>query len=139
MVISDWSSDCCSSDLPVVKARFVLARQHRYRRLQDDGAAVHLRADEMHRAAGEAYAGLKHLPMGGEALEGGQERGMDVDQPVPPTFDETVRQEPHEAGEAHKNDATLATGIGKGGVDRFPIGKIQVTDHAAERRSAGQK
>src|SRR3546814_16623351 len=54
---------------------------------------------------------------------------MDVDQPVPPTFDETVRQEPHEAGEAHKIDAALAQGIVQGGVERFPIGKIPVTNH----------
>ena len=58
----------------------------------------------MHRAAVQLDAGLERPLMGVEAVEGGQQRRVDVDQPVAPALDEILRQQAHEAGEADDVD-----------------------------------
>ena len=74
-------------------------------RLNDDRPAVDLGPHEVNRAAGEAHAGLDGPGMGIQPLERGQQRGMNVDQPVVPAFHEFRREHAHEAGEADQLDA----------------------------------
>ncbi len=47
-------------------------------------------------------AGLERPPVGVETAEGGQQRGMDVEQPVAPAVDQGRTQYTHEAGEANE-------------------------------------
>ena len=48
--------------------------------------------------------------VGVQAAEGGQQRGVDVEQPVAPARDEVRRQDAHEAGEADQFDAAARAG-----------------------------
>jgi hypothetical protein len=56
--------------------------------LDDDGAGVEAFVDEMDGAAGEFYAVLQGLELGLEAGEGGQQRGVDVEDAVGEALDE---------------------------------------------------
>src|SRR5215831_10222850 len=71
---------------PLGEPRGVVAGQHRHGGLHDDGALVHGGADEVDGAAGEAHAGGEHTLVDVDTLEGGQQRGMDVDHPVAPAL-----------------------------------------------------
>ena len=55
--------------------RFVIADQHRHRRLRDDRSVVHIGCNEMHRAAMHAHAGLERPCVGIEPLEKGRSAG----------------------------------------------------------------
>ena len=84
-----------------------VVRQHGHRRLRDDGAFIHLGTDEMHRGAREAHACIDCALMHMQALEGGQERGVDVEHPVAPPVDEIVGQDAHEARIADEFDLRI--------------------------------
>src|SRR5262245_11435201 len=58
----------------------------------------------MHGTAGEANPVCEHAGVRFETLVGGQERWVDVDQPVAPTGDEGLGQKTHEAGETDEVD-----------------------------------
>ena len=62
----------------------------------------------MNRAAGKADAGCERLPLGMQAAEGGEQRGMNIDHPVAPCFHEVRVQYAHEAGKADELDPVLA-------------------------------
>ena len=64
--------------------RLGVAVMHRHRALRDDRAGIHLRHDEMHGRAVLLHAGCERARVGVEALEGRQQRGMDVEQPSVP-------------------------------------------------------
>ena len=81
-----------------------VVRQDRHRCLDDDRPAVDLGSHEVNRAAGDAHAGLDGPRMGVEPLERGQQRGVDVDQPIAPAAHKFRREDAHEAGEADQLD-----------------------------------
>jgi hypothetical protein len=60
---------------------------HRHHALDDDRPGVDLGAQEMHRAAVEAQPGRERAPVGVEAAQGRQQRGMDVEHAITPAFD----------------------------------------------------
>ena len=84
---------------------FGIIFQNRNHGLAQNGAFIHLGADEMDGAAGKSHARRQGAGMGVEAFEGRQERGMDVQHPVAPGFDEGWRHQPHEPRQADKVDA----------------------------------
>jgi len=64
-------------------------------------------------------SGGERLPLRIEAREGGQQRGVDVDQPVAPALDETGVEQPHEPGKRDQFDAVLLERpVGRGGETR---------------------
>ena len=65
----------------------------------------------MNRGAGEAHARIDHPRMGVQAAKGGQQRGVNDDQPVAPLAGKAFGQQPHESGETYQ--------LGAGGADRF--------------------
>ena len=87
-----------------------VAGQNRHRGLGDDRAVVHRRADIVDRAAMDLDAGIERAGVGVQSGEGGEQRGVDVDQPVAPALDEVLREKPHEAGEADELDAGRTRG-----------------------------
>ena len=62
----------------------------------------------------DAHSGFQRAPMRVQALEGGQQRGVDVDHPALPFLDERRGEQAHIAGQRHQFGAET----GKGGVDR---------------------
>ena len=58
--------------------------------------------DEVHGASRERDARLQRLPLGVEALEGGQQRRVHVQQPPTPRPYEGGREDAHESGQAHQ-------------------------------------
>ena len=64
----------------------------------------------MDRAAADSRTGGKYAGVGVQAWEGGQQGGMDVDQPVVPALDEPRGEQAHEPGEAHQPSIRLLKG-----------------------------
>ena len=87
-----------------------LAREFpvKHRPLHQDRPVVQGRADEVDGAAVQADAGFERPPVGVEALEGGEEGRVNVEEAVVPRLDEAGAQDPHEAGEA---DEVGAVGV----------------------------
>src|SRR4051794_14699778 len=71
----------------VGKRVIIVPFENRNDGLKDDRPFVHRRADEMNGATGEADAGLDRAGMSIQSLERGEQRWMDVDQPVMPALD----------------------------------------------------
>ena len=78
--------------------RVILA--HGQSALRDDRSRVHFGDDEVNRRAMDLDAGRERARMGVEALEGGQQGRVNVENSSLPTVDEAGREQPHEAGEA---------------------------------------
>jgi hypothetical protein len=72
--------------------------------LGDDGAGIDALIDEVDGAAGDFHAVIEGLFPGFEAGEGGEERGMDVDDAVGEGAEEFAFQDAHETGEDDKID-----------------------------------
>src|SRR5690242_13861391 len=66
----------------------IIAVEHRHDALDQDRAVVKLRADQMHGAAVDAHTCGKGPLMRVQTLEGRQQRGVDVKQPVLPALHE---------------------------------------------------
>ncbi len=81
--------------------------QDRHGPLDEDGAVVEFGADEVDGAAVDADASLQGTGVGVEAFEGGQERGMDVEEAVLPALHEPGAQDAHETRQADEPDAGL--------------------------------
>ena len=84
-----------------------VVRGDRHRRLDDDGAVVQFRADDVHRAAADLHAGIERFTMGVQAGEGGKQGGVNVEDPIPPILGEFLAKEAHETGQADDLDACL--------------------------------
>src|SRR3954451_18135507 len=72
------------------------------RPLEDDRAAVDALVDEMHGNSGQLYAVVECLLDRVDAREGGQQRRVDVDDPVREALDESRREDLHETREHHE-------------------------------------
>lgn len=66
--------------------------------LGDDGAGVHIKADKMDSAAGDFGICFQRALMGVQALESGEQGGVDVELAVVPMLDKFAGQQPHETG-----------------------------------------
>ncbi len=66
----------------------IIFRQNRNRSLDQNRTGIHLGAHDMNRAATQLHAGRDGLFMGIDTLERGQQRRVDVDDPVMPGLDE---------------------------------------------------
>ena len=75
--------------------------------LDDDDAVVDLLVDEVDGAAGDLDAVVEGLVLGVESGEGGQERGVDIDDAVGVGLDESGRDDAHVACEADEVDLVL--------------------------------
>ncbi len=75
--------------------------------LRDDGAFVEVGGDEMGRDPDDLDAALVGLAIGVGAGEGGEQRGVDVDNFIFPAPDEVGREDFHEAGEDDEIDFVL--------------------------------
>lgn len=62
----------------------------------------------MGRAAGQGHTGLQSLADAVETLETGQQRGMDVHQPIRERRNQPWGDDPHPAGHHHQIDRRLA-------------------------------
>jgi len=76
--------------------------------LEDDGSVVELVVDEMDRAAGHFDSVVEGLLLGFEAGEGGQQRGMNVEDAVAVSSDKFRREQAQVAGQADEVDLVLA-------------------------------
>ena len=78
---------------------FVIAGQDRDDGLQEDGTVIHLLVHQVDGAAGESHSvvesGLLHV----KPREGREERGVDVEDPVPESVDQHGGKQPHVAGQ----------------------------------------
>lgn len=80
----------------------------------------------MNGAASDANAGLQGLSLGVDALEGGQERRMDVEHATAPQPRQLRRQDAHEAGQADQLDAVPLQRLVHGHVEVEPLGVAPV-------------
>ena len=72
--------------------------------------------------------------MGMQPLESGQQRGVDIDQPVAPVRAKTVGQQPHESGQADQFGAGRRDGLGQRGIEAVTVGITLVLDDAGRDR-----
>jgi len=86
------------------KGVLVVVIEDGYCGLQDDGAGVEIFVDEVDSAAGEFYAVVEGLLLGFEAGEGGEERGMDIQNALGEGGYEEWGEETHVACEANEID-----------------------------------
>lgn len=79
----------------------VVALEHRYRPLSDNGACVHACIDEMDGASAFAGTGSQNVAVGVGSGKRWKQRGMDVEQPTFPACHKGGRQQAHPSGEDH--------------------------------------
>src|SRR6185437_7474312 len=79
--------------------------------LQNDWAGVEVFVDKMHGASGDFHAVVDRLVLRVETGEGGQERGVNVQDAVGELADEGGAEQPHESGQTDQIDRVLAEGI----------------------------
>jgi len=72
--------------------------------LEDDGTVVEVFVDEVDGASGDFDSVIEGLPLGSEAGECGEQRGVNVDDAVGEGGDEAGREQAHVAGEADEVD-----------------------------------
>src|SRR5271169_6106881 len=98
------------------QAPLVVIRVHRYHGLGDDRPGVDFGTHKMHRTTGKAHASSQRLALRMKPGERRQQRGMDIDHTIAPSFDKAGIEDAHEAGEANQLDLALAKPrIGFGG------------------------
>ena len=90
----------------------------------DDGAAIELGGNEVHGAAGEAAAFVDGALVGVQAGEGGQQRGMDVDEAALIMRAKFGRQDFQVACEQHEVGLMLLGGFEHGAVEIGAAGEI---------------
>ena len=101
------------------------------------GPLVDLGPHEVDRTAGDADPGRDGPRVRVETLEGGQQRGMDVDQPVLPAGDEVRRQHAHEAGEADQLDPCGLQRLAQRLLEGAARAVVPMVDHAMGQARAG--
>ena len=79
---------------------------HGHRGLQHDGAVIEPRGHQVDGRAGDLHAVLERLPLGIDAGERRQQRGVDVENGVRKRLEKRCSDEPHETGETHERDVT---------------------------------
>src|SRR5205823_11617168 len=80
------------------------------------------------RAAGNANAGIQRLLLRPKALEGWQQRGVDIDLPPEPARSKAVALDAQETGVADELDALMAQRRFDGGIEVLPRGEVLVVD-----------
>lgn len=76
--------------------------QDRHQALLQNGASVQISSDLVHRAAGELATGINRPLVGMQARKGGQQRGMDIDQPAAVVRDKAWRENAHKTGQHYQ-------------------------------------
>jgi hypothetical protein len=106
-----------------------VVRIHRHGGLDDDGAVVERRRDEVHRAAVHAAAGFEGAAVGVQAGEGRQQRGMDVHQAALVAPHEILAEDAHEAGQ-HDEVGRVAVDLGgQRGIEQLARGMFGMRHH----------
>lgn len=89
---------------PRAQGLFGVIGIHRNRGLRDDRAMIHFLIDEVDCCPGDADAVLQRLALGMSAGERGQQRGVDIDDPLGKGADEERSQDTHETRQDHQLD-----------------------------------
>ena len=109
---------------PLVQRGNVVRRADRHRRLGDHGAGVGARVDEEHGAAGHLHPVGKGVPDRVHAREGGQQRGVGVDEPPREPAQEVLAHQLHEPGRDDQVRLVVRASPGEGTVPRGPAGMV---------------
>ena len=122
------------------KCRGIVVVANRYGRLDDDGAMVQRRRDEMHGAPMNLYPGGERPLVGIQAGERRQQRRMNINESPVVAVDKGAGQDPHESGEQHNIGCVPVNFRGQRGIETFPVGKRGVVqrdrrDLAGSRQS----
>jgi hypothetical protein len=102
----------------------VVVGLNRHGRLQHDRAAVHPLVHEVHGGACDLDAVVERLPLGVQAGERREQRGMDVERPPGEGPHVDRREDPHEAGVAHQHHPPRGQLLHQLGVERLPVGEV---------------
>ena len=103
-------------------------------RLQDDRAGVDALVDEVDGHPEDLHAVVDRLLDRAHAREGGQQRRVDVDDPVGEAGHEAGVEERHVAGEHDQLDAALDEPVGHRGVARRAIPELRAREDRASPR-----
>ncbi len=105
-----------------------VARQHRHHGLRNDGTVIEFGGHEVHRRAGQLAARLDGTPVGVQAGEGRQQRGVHIHHAAFELLHEASREDAHEAGQHQHIGLVAAHDAGQFGIEGFAVGKSLVID-----------
>jgi len=127
------------SQHPIGEAVFRVFGQHGHSRLQHDGPMVQLGRHEVHGGARQLATRLDGALVRVQAREGGQQRGVDVEQAALKMAHKAFCQDAHEAGQHHHIGLVAVDHARQFGVERLAAVKGLVVDHGGGDALAGGK
>ena len=104
----------------------VLGLKRGHAGLDDDGAAVHFIADEMHGASGQFDAPGAGVGRAVHAGKGGQQGRVDIEHPAGEGGQKIRAEQPHVPGQGHGIRPGFTDGFGQGAVIGGPVGELGV-------------